>query len=241
RGFEGICQKKIDIESNCACRLVARKRKSSKSAFPALLGEQRKFPRGRQSDANDPQPTQTLRAGCQDSAMQRGVLATAVCYPLGSGPTPIQSTHGEVQMSLRRREFITVFGGVAAWPLAARAQQGERMRRIGALMNVTSDDPESSFRVAAFSQGLQELGWSVGRNVRIDWRWAGADRERARTYAVELVALAPEVVLTSGLGVRPMLQATRTVPIVFAGLNDPVGAGVVRSLARPGGNITGFA
>ena len=114
------------------------------------------------------------------------------------------------------------------------------MRRIGALMNVTSDDPESSLRVAAFSQGLQELGWSVGRNVRIDWRWAGADRERARTYAVELVALAPDVVLTSGLGVRAMLQATRIVPIVFAGLNDPVGAGVVRSLARPGGNITGL-
>ena len=144
-------------------------------------------------------------------------------------------------MSLQRREFITVLGGVAEWPLAAHAQQRERMRRIGALMNVTSDDPESSLRVAAFSQGLQELGWSVGRNVRIDWRWAGADRERARTYAAELVALAPEVVLTSGLGVRPMLQATRTVPIVFAGLNDPVGAGVVRSLARPGGNITGFA
>ena len=139
-----------------------------------------------------------------------------------------------------RREFITLLGGAAAWPLAARAQQGERMRRIGALMNVTSDDPESSLRVAAFSQGLQELGWSVGRNVRIDWRWAGADRERARTYAAEWVALAPEVVLTAGLGVRPMLQATRTVPIVFAGLNDPVGAGVVRSLARPGGNITGL-
>ena len=142
---------------------------------------------------------------------------------------------------IQRRDFITLLGGAAAWPLAARAQQGERMRRIGALMNVTSDDPESSLRVAAFSQGLQELGWSVGRNVRIDWRWAGADRERARTYAAEWVALAPEVVLTAGLGVRPMLQATRTVPIVFAGLNDPVGAGVVRSLARPGGNITGFA
>jgi len=141
---------------------------------------------------------------------------------------------------MKRREFIAGLGTAAAWPLAARPQQGERMRRIGALMNVTSDDPESSLRVAAFSQGLQELGWSVGRNVRIDWRWAGADRERARTYAAEWVALAPEVVLTAGLGVRPMLQATRTVPIVFAGLNDPVGAGVVRSLARPGGNITGF-
>jgi putative tryptophan/tyrosine transport system substrate-binding protein len=144
-------------------------------------------------------------------------------------------------LMIRRREFIAGIGGAVTWSLAARAQQRERMRRIGALMNVTSDDPESSLRVAAFSQGLQELGWSVGRNVRIDWRWAGADRERARTYAAELVALAPEVVLTSGLGVRPMLQATRTVPIVFAGLNDPVGAGVVRSLAQPGGNVTGFA
>ena len=142
---------------------------------------------------------------------------------------------------IKRREFATLLGGAAAWPLAARAQQGGRMRRIGVLMTLAADDPESSLRVAAFSQGLQELGWSVGRNVRIDWRWAGADRERARTYAVELVALAPDVVLTSGLGVRAMLQATRTVPIVFAGLNDPVGAGVVRSLARPGGNVTGFA
>jgi len=142
---------------------------------------------------------------------------------------------------IKRREFATLLGGAAAWPLAARAQQGGRMRRIGVLMTLAADDPESSLRVAAFSQGLQELGWSVGRNVRIDWRWAGADRERARTYAVELVALAPDVVLTSGLGVRAMLQATRIVPIVFAALNDPVGAGVVRSLARPGGNVTGFA
>jgi putative ABC transport system substrate-binding protein len=142
---------------------------------------------------------------------------------------------------IKRREFIALLGGAAVWPMAAHAQQRERMRRIGALMNVTADDPESSLRVAAFSQGLQELGWSVGRNVRIDWRWAGADRERHRTYAAELVALAPDVVLTVGPGVRPMQQATRTVPIVFAGLNDPVGGGFVRSLARPGGNITGFA
>ena len=146
-----------------------------------------------------------------------------------------------MRICLGRREFIAALAGAAAWPLAAGAQQGGRMRRIGVLMTLAADDPESSLRVAAFSQGLQELGWSVGRNVRIDWRWAGADRERARTYAAEWVALAPEVVLTAGLGVRPMLQATRTVPIVFAGLNDPVGAGVVRSLARPGGNVTGFA
>jgi putative ABC transport system substrate-binding protein len=143
---------------------------------------------------------------------------------------------------MQRRSFLTLLGGaVATWPLAARAQQGGRIKRIGALINVTVDDPESSLRVAAFSQGLQELGWTVGRNVRIDWRWGGADRDRHRTYAAELLALAPDVLLTSGSSVRPMLQATRTVPIVFAGVNDPVGGGYVRSLARPGGNITGFA
>ena len=142
---------------------------------------------------------------------------------------------------MNRREFITLLGGAAvAWPSGARAQQGNRIRRIGSLINVAQDDPESSLVVAAFSQGLQEFGWTVGRNVRIDWRWAGADRERNRTHAAELVALAPDVILTVGPGVRPLQQATRTVPIVFAGLNDPVGGGFVRSLARPGGNITGF-
>src|SRR5215471_20357357 len=142
---------------------------------------------------------------------------------------------------MKRREFITLLGGAAAaWPLAARAQQPERMRRIGALMNVTADDPDSSLAVAAFSQGLQEFGWIVGRNVRIDWRWAGADRERQRAYAAELVRSAPDVLLTIGPGVRPLQQATRTIPIVFAALNDPVGGGFVRSLAQPGGNITGF-
>jgi len=143
---------------------------------------------------------------------------------------------------MRRRDFITLLGGAAAaWPLAARAQQAERMRRIGALMNSAADDPASSLSIAAFSQGLQERGWSVGRNLRIDWRWGGADRDRLRTYATELVALAPDVMLTVGPSVRPMQQATHTIPIVFAGLNDPVGGGFVRSLARPGGNITGFA
>jgi putative ABC transport system substrate-binding protein len=114
------------------------------------------------------------------------------------------------------------------------------MRRIGALISVSSDDPETALVVAAFSQGLQEFGWTIGRNVRIDWRWGAADRERHRAYAAELVALAPDVLLTGGQGVRPLQLATRTVPIVFAGLNDPVGGGFVRSLARPGGNITGF-
>jgi putative ABC transport system substrate-binding protein len=143
---------------------------------------------------------------------------------------------------MRRRQFIKLVGGAAAVasPLAARAQQPNRMRRIGALINVASNDPESSLVIAAFSQGLQEFGWTIGRNVRIDWRWGAADRERHRTYAAELVALAPDVLLTGGPGVRPLQLATRAIPIVFAGLNDPVGGGFVRSLARPGGNITGF-
>jgi putative tryptophan/tyrosine transport system substrate-binding protein len=141
-----------------------------------------------------------------------------------------------------RREFITLLGGAAvAWPLAARAQQREQMRRIGVLMNLGSDDAEGQARNAAFLQGLQELGWTVGRNVRIEYRWGAGDAELFRRYASELVALAPDVILAGGGAVVPsLLQATRTVPIVFTGTPDPVGAGFVESLARPGGNATGF-
>src|SRR5215472_5551476 len=143
---------------------------------------------------------------------------------------------------MRRREFITLLGGAGvAWPLAARAQQGERMRRVGVLMNLTADDPEASDRVTAFAQGLQQLGWTAGHNVRIDYRWGAVDADRSRRYAAELVALAPDVILASGIPVvTALLQATRTVPIVFAQIVDPVGAGFVESLPRPGGNITGF-
>jgi putative ABC transport system substrate-binding protein len=142
---------------------------------------------------------------------------------------------------ITRRELLVLLGGAAAAaPLAARAQQPSRMRRIGALMSPTADDPESAARVARFLQGLQELGWTVGRNVQIDWRWS-VDRERYGTLAAELIALAPDVLLASGITVPPLRQATRTIPIVFAGLNDPVGGGYVASLAHPGGNITGFA
>ena len=143
----------------------------------------------------------------------------------------------------RRREFITLLGGAAAaWPLAARAQQPERMRRVGVLMHLAADDPEGQARLAAFTQGLQELRWTIGRNVRIDYRWAAGDAERGRKYAAELVALAPDVILAAGGAVvAPLLQASRTVPIVFAQTPDPVGAGFVASLARPGGNATGFA
>src|SRR2546426_4909553 len=124
----------------------------------------------------------------------------------------------------RRREFITLLGGAATWPLAARAQQREQMRRIGVLMNLGSDDAEGQARNAAFLQGLQELGWTVGRNVRIEYRWGAGDAELFRRHASELVALAPDVILASGGAVVPsLLQATRTVPIVFTGTPDPVG------------------
>jgi putative ABC transport system substrate-binding protein len=142
---------------------------------------------------------------------------------------------------LKRRAFITLLGGAAALPLAARAQ-GERMRRIGVLMNLTADDPESPARLAAFAQGLADLGWTIGRNLRIDYRWAAGDPERIRRDADELVALAPDLILSSGTPTVAALQkATRSVPIVFAQVVDPVGNGFVETLARPGGNITGFS
>ena len=141
---------------------------------------------------------------------------------------------------MKRREFITVLGAAAAWPLAAHAQQGERMRRIGVLMPLAADEPESLARIGAFLQGLQQLGWTDGRNVRIEYRWGLNDVER-RKYATELVALAPDVILANGAStLGPLLQATRTLSIVFVQVTDPVGAGFVASLARPGGNATGF-
>jgi putative ABC transport system substrate-binding protein len=142
---------------------------------------------------------------------------------------------------MRRREFITLVGGAAAWPLAARAQQGERMRRIGVFFPGSADDTEYQARNAAFLQGLRELGWTDGRNVRIDYRWSAGDPNNIPKHAVELAALAPDVILAAGGAVTaPLLQATRTVPIVFVIVPDPVGAGFVNSLARPGGNATGF-
>ena len=144
---------------------------------------------------------------------------------------------------MKRREFITLLGGAAAaWPLAARGQQGERMRRIGVLVAATADDPEYQTRMGAFQQGLALLGWIEGRNVRIDTRWATTNAEEVRKQAVELAALAPDVILAASgtTTVAPLLQATRTVPIVFVVVIDPVGAGFVANLARPGGNATGF-
>jgi putative ABC transport system substrate-binding protein len=146
-------------------------------------------------------------------------------------------------MSLGRRDFITLLGGAAAaWPLAARAQQQLRqMRRIGVIMATAADDPQSQVQVAGFLQGLAELGWTVGQNVQIDYRWSDSDPDRIRRYAADVLALGPDIILaTSGRIVGTLQQLTRTIPIVFVGPIDPVGGGRVASLARPGGNATGF-
>jgi putative tryptophan/tyrosine transport system substrate-binding protein len=145
-------------------------------------------------------------------------------------------------LDVKRRQFITLLGGAAAaWPLAARAQQTERVRRVGVLMSVAAEGPDGQPRLAAFLKGLQALGWTDGRNVRIDLRWGAGDAERTRNFVAELVALGPDVILASGdHPVVALQQATRTVPIVFTMVADPVGAGFVESLAHPGGNTTGF-
>jgi ABC-type uncharacterized transport system substrate-binding protein len=143
---------------------------------------------------------------------------------------------------LHRREFITLLGGAAVgWPIAVRAQQPNQVRRVGVLTPFAADDAEGQARLTAFAQGLQQLGWSVGLNLRIDYRWGGGKVDTMREYAAELVALAPDVILaSSSSALAPLLDATRAVPIVFAGIGDPVAAGYVESLARPGGNATGF-
>src|SRR3974390_2502167 len=143
---------------------------------------------------------------------------------------------------MRRREFISLIGGVAAtWPLAARAQQHERMRQVGMLLSSTADDAVFQTWVGAFLQGLAQSGWIIGRNMRIETRWAGSKADDIRRHAQELAALAPDVILAhGGSTVRPLLQATRSIPIVFAVVTDPVGNGYVESLARPGRTATGF-
>jgi putative tryptophan/tyrosine transport system substrate-binding protein len=144
---------------------------------------------------------------------------------------------------MQRRAFITLFAGAAvARPFAARAQQAEPMRRIGVMLGIAADDPEGQARIATFAQALQQLGWTSGRNMRIDIRWGAVDADHYRQHAEELIALAPDVILAgSSAALAPLQRATRTVPIVFVGVVDPVGAGYVDSLARPGGNVTGFA
>src|ERR1700757_4350086 len=149
---------------------------------------------------------------------------------------------GRMTVTIGRRELLAALGGAAAaWPLAARAQQRERMRRVGVLLPATADDAHYQAWFGAFLQGLEPLGWTIGRNVQIDTRWATSNADAVRRHAAELVALAPDVILTPGAStVGPLLQVTRTLPIVFAIVADPVGAGFVDSLARPGGNATGF-
>jgi putative ABC transport system substrate-binding protein len=143
---------------------------------------------------------------------------------------------------MQRREFITLVGGAAAaWPLASRAQQPERVRRVGVLYSLAEDDPESVMRRAAFEQAIKELGWTPGGNLRIDYRWARNDPELIRKFVAELVALAPDIILTSGsVVVGPMVRATLNIPIVFLQVIDPVGSGLIESMAHPGGNVTGF-
>jgi putative ABC transport system substrate-binding protein len=142
-------------------------------------------------------------------------------------------------MSMKRREFVSLLGGAVAWPLAARAQ--ERVRRIGVLMSLTEGDPETKRRIGAFLEGLRQLGWADGGNAQINYRWGGGNPNDIRRYAAELAALAPDVILATGsVTVGPLLEVTRTVPIVFVQVPDPVAAGFVESLARPGGNATGF-
>src|SRR5262249_20197569 len=184
---------------------------------------------------------------CRPSS-QEGNQSRALYQPQNRQGTRHHYAHSATRPCRRgdrvigRREFIALLGGAAAaWPLAARAQQPERMRRIGVLMPSAADDPEFQARITAFLQGLAQLGWHDGRTVRIHPRWGAADADRVRKYAAELVALAPDVILAnSSAAIAPFLQATRTVPIVFTAVADPVGAGYVDSLARPGGNATGF-
>ena len=142
---------------------------------------------------------------------------------------------------MRRREFITLLGGAAAWPLVARGQQPDRVRRIGLLMNKTEHDPESQVEISAFVHGLEERGWTLGSNMQIDYRWGAGDANLYHKYAAELVALAPDILLAvGGTAVGALQQASRTVPIVFVETSDPVSRGLIASLARPGGNTTGF-
>jgi ABC-type uncharacterized transport system substrate-binding protein len=141
---------------------------------------------------------------------------------------------------MRRRQFITLVGGAAAWPLAAHAQ-AERVRRVGLLHAQSSNDPERQASVAVFRQALGQLGWTEGRNIQFEYRWSGGNAAETRKFAAELIALAPDVLLTSGAApLAPLVQGTRNIPIVFVLVADPVGAGFVDSLARPGGNVTGF-
>jgi putative tryptophan/tyrosine transport system substrate-binding protein len=175
-----------------------------------------------------------LRSSSQTGRLERAIVR--------NDPMRVTLMEGPMAIKVARRKYIATLSGAAvAWPLVARAQQGERMRRVGALQGLAVDDPLAQTRYAAFLQGLQQLGWTDGRNVEIDVRRAAGNAADARKYAAELVALAPDVILAEGsMSLGPLLQTTRAVPIVFVIVEDPVGAGFVASLSRPGGNATGF-
>src|SRR6516162_10098694 len=183
-----------------------------------------------------------------DAYRQVGVYVGRILKGQKPGDLPVvQATKFELVINLQTAKLLgldmppTLLARAATWPLAARAQQPHPMRRIGVLTAFTANDQESQARIAAFQQGLQKLGWTDGSNVRIDTRWAAGDVDLFRRYAAELIALAPDVILANGaLALRPLQQVTRTVPIVFVNVPDPVGAGFVASLAQPGGNSTGF-
>src|SRR6516162_6956525 len=178
------------------------------------------------------------------------ISSRAQALPLQAAAGPRQcmcrcAEAAEGQMSMRRREFIAGLGGSAAWPVVGRAQQGDRVRRIGVFMAFDETDPESKRRHSAFTQALADLGWTDGRNVRMDLRWgaSGTDIDRIRTLAQELVGLQPDIIMINGTpaGAVAVQRETRTIPMVFASLGDPVASGIVVRLDRPGGNITGFA
>src|SRR5262249_32477066 len=195
---------------------------------------------GHRSRSNDEDSVRAPHQG-QQSTRTAPTGRTHDCKrPLRCTPNDLLPGGGHPHM--KRREFITLLGGAAAaWPLAARAQQPEKIRRIGVLTPFAADDPEGQARLTAFMQGLQQLGWTDGRSLRIDIRWGAGDAERIRRNAAELVALAPDVILAAaGSIVGALQQVSRTVPIVFVMTIDPVGGGWVESLARPGGNATGF-
>jgi hypothetical protein len=188
-------------------------------------------------DSFGPGLTQADKDGSKPAAQRTPDWPSPIRYA-----GPILARGGDMKFGqLERREFITLIGGVAAWPLGARAQQPDRVRRIGALIGLLESDPEGQARLGAFRKGLQELGWSVGRNIHIDYRWAGDDTAKLQAYAAELVALKPDVIFAaSGTPLAALNRETRTIPIVFANSNDPASDGFVDNWARPGGNISGF-
>jgi putative tryptophan/tyrosine transport system substrate-binding protein len=163
-----------------------------------------------------------------------------VCRNAHQLPLDVVECPRRLEGHMRRRDFFSLLG-CSCWPLSARAQKPEPMRRIGVLMNAVADDPQGQARIVTFQQTLQQLGWSEGRNVRIDIRWGGNDVERDRRYAAELIALAPDVIMAAGtLSVTALQRNSHAIPIVFNSVSDPVGAGFVNNLAHPGGNVTGF-